>query len=234
MYGWRARIGLIIPANNVVIEPEFYKMMPEGVCVFSARIMGSSGISNARGFQNLMKNTERGIQELLMAEVDILVYSCFSTSLINKEWNGEFEDIVKKYASLPCFTAYSATVEAIQRLELNNISAYSAFTDEFDKRLIQRFEEEKIRIRSSVHLNIADSRKIGSIHPETLYRTVKNSHWAGSEGIVIFATDIRSYEVIGWLEKELDLPVISTNQAILCKTLNALSIKPDKDIGSLF
>ena len=56
MYGWRARIGLIIPANNVVIEPEFYKMMPEGVCVFSARIMGSSGISNARGFQNLMKN----------------------------------------------------------------------------------------------------------------------------------------------------------------------------------
>ncbi len=29
-YGHRAKVGLIVPANNNVIEPELWKMAPEG------------------------------------------------------------------------------------------------------------------------------------------------------------------------------------------------------------
>ena len=31
MYGWRARLGVTIPSITIVIEPEFVKMVPEGV-----------------------------------------------------------------------------------------------------------------------------------------------------------------------------------------------------------
>ena len=44
MYGWRARIGLVIPANNTVIEPEFARMVPDGVASFGAKIR-SHGLS---------------------------------------------------------------------------------------------------------------------------------------------------------------------------------------------
>ena len=36
MYGWRGRIGLLVPAVNSVVEPETVAMAPEGVAVYSA------------------------------------------------------------------------------------------------------------------------------------------------------------------------------------------------------
>ncbi len=31
MYGWRGRIGLMVPTGNSVMEPEFQRMAPDGV-----------------------------------------------------------------------------------------------------------------------------------------------------------------------------------------------------------
>ena len=38
MYGWRARIGLIIAHSNTTMEPEFSRVAPEGVSVHAARV----------------------------------------------------------------------------------------------------------------------------------------------------------------------------------------------------
>ena len=37
-YGWRARLGLILPSLNVTTEPEFYRMVPEGVTIHTTRM----------------------------------------------------------------------------------------------------------------------------------------------------------------------------------------------------
>lgn len=34
MYGYRARIGLIVPSSNTVCEPEMAKLCPEGVATY--------------------------------------------------------------------------------------------------------------------------------------------------------------------------------------------------------
>jgi len=38
MYGWRARIGLIVPRANGTQEPEFYPLVPVSVSIQIARI----------------------------------------------------------------------------------------------------------------------------------------------------------------------------------------------------
>ena len=40
MYGWRGRIGLLVPSINTTMETEFWRIAPEGVSVHSARISG--------------------------------------------------------------------------------------------------------------------------------------------------------------------------------------------------
>ena len=37
MYGWRGKIGLLVPANNSVIEPEMWRVLPEKVSLHSRR-----------------------------------------------------------------------------------------------------------------------------------------------------------------------------------------------------
>ena len=38
-YGWRARIGLIVPSPNTVTETEFWRMAPEGVSIHTTRLL---------------------------------------------------------------------------------------------------------------------------------------------------------------------------------------------------
>ena len=38
MYGQNGRIGLLVPSVNTVVEPEFNRMIPEGINVYAARM----------------------------------------------------------------------------------------------------------------------------------------------------------------------------------------------------
>ena len=38
MYGWRGRIGLLVPTGNIVMEPEFNRMAPDGLSVHANRV----------------------------------------------------------------------------------------------------------------------------------------------------------------------------------------------------
>ena len=80
MYGWRARLGLVIPANNTVIEPEFARMLPEGVTAFGAKIR-SHGLS-AKGIERMVENSHRAVEELAVGDMSAFAYACLATSLV--------------------------------------------------------------------------------------------------------------------------------------------------------
>ena len=52
MYGWRGRIGVIIPADNAVMEPDFHRLAPEGVSAHAAH-------RSFRTCQDIPRNTRR-------------------------------------------------------------------------------------------------------------------------------------------------------------------------------
>src|ERR671923_1863131 len=45
MFGWRARIGVLVPPGNPTVEPELYMMAPPGVTVHCARLQGFQSAS---------------------------------------------------------------------------------------------------------------------------------------------------------------------------------------------
>ena len=55
MYGWRARLGIIIPSSNIVTEPSFNLMTPEGVSCHYHRFRFKGGKSEAEVVERLKK-----------------------------------------------------------------------------------------------------------------------------------------------------------------------------------
>ena len=47
IYGRRGRIGLVVPANNSVIEPEFWSVLPDGVALYATRVMAKGDLTPA-------------------------------------------------------------------------------------------------------------------------------------------------------------------------------------------
>ena len=45
VYGSRARIGLVVPANNSVIEPELWSVLPAGCAVYATRLLAKGDLT---------------------------------------------------------------------------------------------------------------------------------------------------------------------------------------------
>src|SRR3989304_9537511 len=95
MYGWRGRIGVIVPSLNVPIEPEFNAMAPEGVSIHATRVLLEKGTAEA--LRDMAGETERAAQLLATAGVDIIAYACTTGSLVGGP--GWDQELIKRIES---------------------------------------------------------------------------------------------------------------------------------------
>jgi len=64
MFGWRARIGVLLPPGNPTVEPELWGMAPAGVSLHFARIetppsVGKAGL--AEGMEERVRAYREGL-----------------------------------------------------------------------------------------------------------------------------------------------------------------------------
>ena len=233
MYGWRARLGLVIPANNTVIEPEFARMLPEGVTAFGAKIR-SHGLS-AKGIERMVENSHRAVEELAVGDMSAFAYACLATSLVKgSEWTAGFEADVENKTSRPATTAATATIEALQSVGVSRVALATPYPDTINDLLPALFGAADIEIVSLESVTVKDSLEICRLDPSIAYRLAKQADTDEADAICILATDIRSIDVLEVLETDLGKLAISTNQALLWRCLKSCGIgDPVDGFGSL-
>ena len=111
MYGWRGRIGLLVPSINTTMETEFWRIAPEGVSVHTARIAGGrhGTPEELRGMENASK---QAAADVAMVEPDVVVYGCTSGSFFEgPEWNRKICEQLTAIAKAPTVTTAGAMAE---------------------------------------------------------------------------------------------------------------------------
>ncbi len=79
----RARVGVLLPTNNTVLEPEMASIAPKGVTFHATRMVSSrSGHRSVEGLKNLVTNVDRAAEELSITGVNATAYGCLSTSFV--------------------------------------------------------------------------------------------------------------------------------------------------------
>ena len=233
MYGWRARIGLVIPTNNTVIEPEFGVMAPPGVSAHAARIM--AGGMTPEGISRMVENSFRAVEELRAGDMNVIAYACLATSLVKgSEWTTGFERSVRDSTDRPATTAASATLAALHALKVSRVALATPYPDHFNARLAPLFSGAGIEIVSLRSVKVADSLEVCRLPPSTTYRLAREADVNRAEAICVLATDIRSIDVLEALERDLGKPAISTNQALMWRSLALAGVNVEIDgFGSL-
>ena len=235
MYGWRARIGLLVPSNNAVIEPEFARMAPEGVAAYGARVL--CGVEPPERLDEKLR--EAGIQAARLADtkVNAIAYACLATSFFRLEgWSDTFCRNIEDATGIPCVTAESALVEALQAVGAKRLAIATPQPSSRNPHVELLFARAKFEVRSIRSLEIGDLTEVNRPGPEVAYRVGREADRAAPEAdaVCILATDFRTIEAIEPLERDLGKPVVTNNQAIFWACLRRAGLRtPVQGFGCL-
>lgn len=233
-YGARAKIGLIYPAPGWVMEPEFYKMSPEGVITCTTRI--SLHETNTEQLSKIGSQSIEAAKLLSQAPVDVIALGCTSGSFIGGSKYDEelIRDMEIASNGIPCTTTSRAVVNALNTLKAKKIAVATPYIEEVNERGKKFLEENGFEVVNIVGLDLLYDSEIDSQSLETVYRLAKEVDTEDADAIAILCTGIRSIGIIDHLEKDLGKPVISAIQATFWHSLRLSGVQEKiKGYGSL-
>jgi len=234
MYGWRARIGLLVPASNTVAEVEFHRMVPEGVSVHTARVMmgGSVGSTEQRFTeQDVNEALDRAAEAVASTDANIVVWGATTPHMrmVLKKGIDYEDELVKRIESLtkiPVITGGLSEVEALKKLELKKIALVGPQKEQVTK-MVKPFIEGKapgVEVVSVKALQTESIAEITRLEPYVAYILAKEADKPETDGVLITCTALRTIEVIDTLERDVGKPVVTSNQATLWAALRKLGI----------
>ena len=226
MYGWRARVGVLLPTNNTVLEPEMASIAPKGVTFHATRMVSSrSGHGSVEGLKNLVTNVDRAAEELSITGVNSMAYGCLSTSFVIEGWQKKLEQKVSCLTLVPVITAFTATINALKSFRAKNVAILCPYGPELQKAAISAFQKEGIEISTLTSLEATGLQAVCNVPLDKVYKSARNIDLAKADSLCILATDLPALEMIIPLEEDLGIPVVSTNLALFWASMALCRVK---------
>src|ERR687896_155934 len=234
MYGWRGRIGLLVPSINTTMETEFWRIAPEGVSVHSARIAGGRH-GTPEELRSMENASKKAAEEVAMVEPDVVVYGCTSGSFFEgPEWNKKICEQLTAITHAPTVTTaggMAACLLAGGHRRVDVVTPYVELTNERLKQFLKAHGIDVVKLGTFDMLDMFDHAKI---QPEEIYAKVKEITTPDAEAVFIACTQLRALEVVDMLERDLGKRVYSAVQATAWQGFVHLRVDPGiTDRGSL-
>lgn len=234
MYGWRGRIGLLVPSINTTMETEFWRLAPEGVSVHSARIAGGRH-GTPEELRSMENASKKAAEDVAMVEPDVVVYGCTSGSFFEgPEWNRKICDQLTQITKAPTVTTaggMAACLTAGGHRRVDVVTPYVELTNERLKQFLKAHGIDVVTLGTFDMLDMFDHAKI---QPEEIYRKVKEITTPEAEAVFVACTQLRALEVVDMLERDLGKPVYTAVQASAWQAFEAMGVDPKiMDRGSL-
>ena len=219
-YSWRGRIGLVSPSTNTTLEPEFWRLAPEGVSVHVARVF-QSGPQEPSTYRRMADDIATAATLLATAEVDVIAFGCTScTYFVPPE---EIRATMAEKAHCPTVLTADAVVDALRALNVRKVALASPRTEFVTKRELQFLADSGFEVVASRSLGLGateeERRYIGRVPSETLYRLVASVVRPEADAIFVTCTQLPTLPMIERLEEEFGKPVVTSNQATVWRCL---------------
>jgi len=210
------RFGLIIPSPNVVIEPEFYSIFLKDVGFYTSRVLLSN--CTLPELKKMGDFAQRAALELSTARVNAILYACTSGSLIEGlDWEKDLTIKIAEMSGVPTITTAGSVRDALIFMKISKINMFTPYIDEINEKEKDFLEKSGLEILNVKGLGITNAIEIAEVDPKIILKEALKLHQKNkeAEGMFISCTNLRTFDIIDELEKQIGVPVITSNQASL-------------------
>lgn len=221
VYGRNGRLGAIVPANNSVIEPEWWSVMPAGVALYATRILARGNLT-PEAVHRMEQDVDRAVDELAATGVDVIVYcDMVTTFIMNAGWNeAKVADIATRTGAM-ALSAWTALRDALSALGVRRFALGTPYPAGIHALAPPFFADQGYEVVDHATLDILKMREVPNVSGDRLAKFVQTLRRTGADAVVLLATDLPSFGTIVQLETLTGLPVLTSNQTILWRALRA-------------
>jgi len=223
IYGNKAKIGLIVPSVNSVMEPEFNAIKPDGISIYATRLLLTEG--TVKGLKKMSEGLVDAARLIADAGVDIIVYGCTSSSFIKGiGWDQELISTIERITGISATTTSTSVIRVFKQLEISKVAVVTPYPDEVNQLEKKFFKQHGIHVVRIKGLDIIKKEDMQSTTPDTVYKLACEIDNPEAEAIFISCTGIKTITIIRKLEKKLKKFAFSSNIATMWDALNILGI----------
>ncbi len=231
MFGWRGRIGVLLPPGNPTVEPELSAMVPAGITLHFGRLETPPSVGKA-GEHAGMEERVRAYREGLagptaaLSQVRPAVVLLAHTASSYALGYGNEQPLMDRIASLagaPALLAARAVLAALRHLGVKRLALGTPYPESISRQGKAYWEAAGFEIAGYHRLeNVTD---IYAENEERAYELARRADAPEADAVLLSGTGLPTVAVLETLERDLGKPVISSNQASLWQALRMARVR---------
>ena len=220
MSGRPARVGLMIPSSNTMMEVDFTRDLPPEAALHTAR-MFMEDTTPAGESRMLDEFALPAARDLGTARPDVVVFGCTSAgALRGNDYDTELCERISELTGAPVVSTIGAVRAAIEASGAASIGVITPYVDELNEKIKASIEADGTEVAAIAGLGITDNFEIAEVEPDEIaaFAVRALGHLAAEDGIdLVFAscTNFAAMAARAAIAQRLGLPVITSNQAVL-------------------
>lgn len=229
-----ARIGLIIPSSNRMVEGEMVRHVPPGIVAHVARLRMTG--AHRVTIDTLMPRVAEATATLIDARCDVVAFHCTANSTA-EGLAGEAKLLAAlKHAGAPQATTTATAIrhafEALSARRVVLLTPYSAHVTGEEAEFLTKAGHEVVYARGFA-LNGSDEY---CATPAQFWRDrALEAARPDADAYLLSCANISVFGVIAEIEQKLDRPVVISNQAVIFHALSLLGVTDRRNCpGRLF
>ncbi|WP_429925361.1 maleate cis-trans isomerase family protein (plasmid) [Agrobacterium vitis] len=232
-YGWRLSLGMLLPSSNPVAEPELTRMLPDGVSLLTTRLKLAG--SSREELLGMTGQIEGAVPLLCDAGVDRIVFNCTAVSTFDVEMGNMLRQRIEKIAARPATSTADGVVAGLKALGAKRIALITPYISSVVERETAFLEHHGFEVVRAVGRDLDEGKAMSSVEPGQWYRWALDNAGCGADVFFLSCTAIRVIDIVATLERDLGVPVLTSNQAMLwwCLRNAGLNDSPEA-FGRLF
>lgn len=236
MYGWRARIGLIVANSNTTIEPEFNCIAPEGVSIHVNRVritaITPEGLSAG--------DQEMAAAAGLLCDINAraIAYACNGANVVaGPTAEREQAQQLSRITGTPTIMASAAMLEALLALRARRVAFATPYPDELNASNDAYWKACGIDVVRSGGVDLGGNRqtcepfssrpisRVGLQTSEMTYNLARMVYEDGVDAVVVLGCNLRSIDVAKHFETDFGVTFLSSNLALFWASLQAAGVR---------
>ena len=229
------RVGLLMLSTDHTAELEFSRLITEeDIGIYTTRVQFANP-TTPQNLRAMVPFISEAAQLLLPgSDFDVIYYGCTSASVVIGD-EVIVEGIHRAKPTAEVITPTIAALKAFDALGVHKVALLTPYLAHTSAPMQPYFEKSGLKIVKHSCLGMEDDREMARLDAQCLVNAALEADDQNAECLFISCTALRSIEVAGEIEKRINKPVVTSNQAAiwLCRALLGMN-QPKLDACRLF